>query len=401
MIVTGESSGELYGALLAGALKSIWPDIKVFGVGGERMKQAGVELFAGIAGAFGFVEAVASYSAVKNTFNKTADMMRKLSPAVVVLIDYPDFNLRVARLARSYGIQVLYYVSPQVWAWRRGRVKTIAGLAERMAVILPFEEKIYKDAGIPCEFVGHPVMDEINSLLFEKMVTNLDTRGGLLPPDVTRPVLALLPGSRSNELKRLLPVMLGVLGKFKKEFPDYEFVMPLAPNVDTGKYQVYIDKFRQEGVKVTKDAAVPALFASDVAVIASGTAALQAAFLEKPMVVVYRVSPLSYHIARLIVNVKYITLANLLLDKEAVPELIQDRANPENIMSELRTLIHDNRRRERMLGDLKRVKAMFSGKKPSMRVAEMVGEMAGWGSRTTHFMPEITSAQQIRKERGL
>jgi|Deesub1362A_J573_1020465.scaffolds.fasta_scaffold00004_60 lipid-A-disaccharide synthase len=372
MIVTGESSGELYGALLASAIKRFWPDMRVFGVGGERMKQAGVEVFAGIAGAFGLAEAVASYKTVRETFKKTAEMLKTLSPDVVVLIDYPDFNFRIARLAKTYSIRVLYYVSPQVWAWRKGRIKTIAEIADRIAVILPFEEALYKDAGIPCEFVGHPILDEINSIPEEKEAVKKT-----LGLDSARPVLALLPGSRSSELKRLLPVMLDVVKKFKKEFPDYEIFMPLAPNIDVSRYTAYIDKLREEGVKVEKENAVLVLSVSDAAVIASGTATLQAAFLQTPMVVIYKVFPLTYFIGRLILNVKYITLVNLLLDRAVVPELIQGRANPDTVMNELRRLLSDGSYREQMLNGLRAVKELFAGKTPSVRVAQMVGEMAG------------------------
>jgi len=165
MIVTGESSGELYGSLLAKALKSKWPDLHIIGVGGERMIEAGVELISRTSDAFGLVEAVSAYRRVKATFDKTVNIMKKVMPDVLVLIDYPDFNLKVAKVAKLLGIKILYYVSPQVWAWRKGRIKKIVSLVDRMAVILPFEEEIYKSAGVPCEFVGHPILEEIESVL--------------------------------------------------------------------------------------------------------------------------------------------------------------------------------------------------------------------------------------------
>ncbi len=161
MIVSGESSGELYGSLLARALRNKWPDVHIIGIGGQRMSEAGVELISHISDAFGIFKAVASLRKLKTAFDNAVEALRKFRPDVLVLIDYPDFNLKVAKEAKSLGIKVLYYVSPQVWAWRKGRVRKIASLVNRMAVLLPFEEKIYKDAGLPCEFVGHPILEEI------------------------------------------------------------------------------------------------------------------------------------------------------------------------------------------------------------------------------------------------
>ena len=168
MIVTGESSGELYGSLLAKALKAKCPETRIIGIGGERMKEAGVEMVSGIASSFGITEAIAAYKTVRATFKKAVDAMEKFSPAILILIDYPDFNIRLAKVAKKKGIKVLYYVSPQVWAWRKGRVKTIAEVSDRIAVILPFEEKIYRGTGVQCEFVGHPVLEEIESMTEDK-----------------------------------------------------------------------------------------------------------------------------------------------------------------------------------------------------------------------------------------
>lgn len=373
MIITGESSGELYGALLAGAVKSLWPDARVVGAGGQRMRRAGVELFAGISGAFGITEAVSAYKELRGTFKKTTEMLKEARPDVVVLIDYPDFNFRVAAAAKRLGIPVLYYVSPQVWAWRKGRVKTIAGLADRIAVILPFEEAIYRDSGIACEFVGHPVMDEISSLNLTK-----ENSKGLLGIEQSRPAIALLPGSRAIELRRLLPPMLEAVRALRGDSQEYEFVMPLAPNLDISGFGAYIERAEREGIKVLRENALPALAASEAAVIASGTAALQAAFLERPMVVIYKVSLGSYLVAKSVLRVKYINLVNIILDRPVVPELIQGKAKADNILGELRQLLSDGARRREMTASLGEVKAMFEGKRPSVRVAEIAGEIAGW-----------------------
>lgn len=373
MIVTGESSGELYGSLLAKALKTKCPDLHIIGIGGEKMKEAGVELIAGIASSFGISEMLSSYKILKETFEKAVNAIEKFSPKLIVLIDYPDFNIRLAKIAKEKGIKIFYYVSPQVWAWRKGRVKTIAEVSDRIAVILPFEEGIYRDTGAQCEFVGHPVMEEIESMEQDKAALKMS-----LGLTAERPVLALLPGSRPHELKSLLPIMLDVVKGFASKFPDYnyQFIMPVAPNIDMEKYKGYIEQLKDKGVIIKKENAVNALAASDMAVIASGTAALQAAFLETPMVVIYKVSPLSFFIAKLVVNVRYISLINLISDREVVKELLQSGANAKNIISELKKILRDKDYRDRMTGQFRAVKDIFAGKRPSARVAEIICEMA-------------------------
>ena len=393
MIVAGESSGELYGSLLAKALKSKWPDVHIMGVGGERMSEAGVELISSISDAFGLTEAISAFGKIKTAFNKTVEALKQCRPAVLVLIDYPDFNLKVAKLARSLGIKILYYVSPQVWAWRKGRVKKIAGLVDRMAVILPFEEEIYRNAGMPCEFIGHPVLEEIESVIgssksigvqgsaFSEERRSLCKAAIGLEPD--RPLLSLLPGSRPSELKRHLPLIIEVIRRFKRE-PEisgkgYQLCMPLTLNTDETRYHSYLETLRQEGVNIKKGESVKVLAASDLAVVASGTATLQTAFLAVPMVVVYKLAPLSYYLGKRIIKVKHISLANILSGREVVCELIQDRANPDEIINELKKIITDTKYRENMLHYYRKIKEPFSGKKPSERVAEIVIEMAGGG----------------------
>jgi lipid A disaccharide synthetase len=211
MIVSGESSGELYGSLLAKKLKIKQPDVRIMGVGGDRMQKAGVELVSRTSDAFGIVEVVSAYKKIKNAYDKTVSAIRKFMPDVLVLIDYPDFNLKVAKVAKSLGIKILYYVSPQVWAWRKGRVKKIAGIVNRMAVILPFEEEIYKKAGVQSEFVGHPILEEIESVLRSEigklplsdpaLTITPELRShfkSILGFNAEKPLLSLLPGSRPS-----------------------------------------------------------------------------------------------------------------------------------------------------------------------------------------------------------
>jgi len=398
MIVTGESSGELYGSLLVKELKNKWPDVHIIGVGGERMNKAGVELISSISDAFGLVEVISSISKIKASFNKAVEALKKFRPKVLILIDYPDFNLKIAKVAKPLGIKILYYVSPQVWAWRKGRVKKIANIVDRMAVILPFEEKIYKDAGEKCEFVGHPILEEIEAVLESPVNSHQSlTDNPPIPPlakggkggfkatlgfDPAKPLLSLLPGSRPSELNRLLPLMIDVIRRFKSDSEinskaDYQFCIPLAPNTNEQKYRIYFDTLRKEGVVIKKGESVQVLAASDLAVIASGTATLQAAFLEVPMVVVYKLSPLTFQLGKRIVKVTHVSLVNILSGKAVVKELLQEKANPEEVIKELKKIIFNMEYKENMISHLRKIKEPFLEKKPSQRVAEIVMEMAG------------------------
>jgi lipid-A-disaccharide synthase len=373
LIVTGETSGELYGALLASALWQRRPGTRIIGIGGERMKQAGVELIAGISSAFGIAEALSAVRSLKETYRKAVEALSKDNPALVVLIDYPDFNLKLAEAAKKKGIKILYYVSPQVWAWRRGRVKKIARLVDRMAVILPFEEAIYKSAGLPCEFVGHPVFDEIQVMKTDKQALKRE-----LGLDGERPLLSLLPGSRPHEIDRLLPILSDVVKEMKEEFGGVQFCVPFAPNTDIARYSVMIDYLRSEGVVINRGESLRSLAASDYAVVASGTASLQAVLLGIPIVVIYKLFPLTYWLGRMIIRVKNVALVNILSGKEIVRELLQSEVTAGNIVEEIRKLMTDGHYQGKMAAAYERVKAMFPARSASDRVAEMVLEMAEW-----------------------
>ena len=374
MIVAGETSGELYGGLLASVLRKRRPDIRIIGVGGERMQQAGVELISGIASAFGLAEAISSVRTIKQTFSKAVNALQTLRPDLLVLIDYPDFNLKLAAEAKKNNVKVLYYVSPQVWAWRKKRVAKIARLVDRMAVVLPFEEEIYKTSGLACEFVGHPVYDEIKNLPVEK-----DALKSALGLDKGRPLLSLLPGSRPHELQRLLPLMLEVVREFKKEHETYQFCMPFAPNTDMEKYSGLVRLLEGEGVTINKGESLKTLAASEAAVIASGTATLQAALLGVPLVVVYKVFPLTYWLGRMIVKgVKHISLVNILSGREVVKELFQKEATVGQIVQELKKIISSESHKKSMMDAYGRIRDIYSSRNASERVADMAEEMAGW-----------------------
>jgi len=270
-------------------------------------------------------------------------------------------------------------------------VKKIASLVDRMAVILPFEEVIYRDAGLPTEFVGHPILEEIETVMRSSgLCSNLtaitqETRAYFktaLGFRADTPLLAMLPGSRPSELSRHLPLMADVVRQFKSD-PEinktdaYQVCMPLAPNTDERHYSSSLEELKREGVIIKKGESVKVLAASDMAVVTSGTATLQTALLEVPMVVVYKLSPLTYQLGKLIIDVPYITLVNILAGRGVVPELIQDRANPAEIMKELKNIIFNIKHRQDIMNAYKSIKGPFIGKRASERVAEMVLELAG------------------------
>lgn len=367
MISAGETSGELYGALLSREVKTRWPETEIFGIGGLKMEKEGVKLIAKITSVIGLAEAIKHLGKIRKNFKKAKDAIADRKPDLLVLIDYPDFNLALAKRARSAGIPVLYYVSPQVWAWRSGRIKKIASLADRIAVLFPFEADYYKDSGLPCEFVGHPITETIN---IRKTAEELKTDLGL---DPSRPVITLLPGSRPDEIKRHMPIIKGVAERLHNELPDFQIVIPLAegsslPEKMKGHITVISNRTRE------------AVACSDVSLVASGTATLEAALLGTPMAVFYRVSPLTSFFARLLIKVPYVSLVNLLSGKEIVKEMIQNNATPDNIFAELKRIISDLAYKNEMLLNLRKIREVMSDKKTSSRVAAMAGEIAGWNN---------------------
>jgi lipid-A-disaccharide synthase len=365
MISAGEASGELYGSMLSREVKKIWPDTQIFGIGGSRMKEEGVSLIAPVSHVIGIVEAIKHFREVRKTFKKAADALIYQKPDILVLIDFPDFNVALAKKAKSAGIPILYYVSPQVWAWRTGRVKKIASLVNKIAVLFPFEADYYKKTGLPCEFVGHPITEIIN---IQQTKEELKNQLGLNP---NKTVITLLPGSRPNEIKRHQAIVKEVANIIHTEFPQVQIVVPLVSGTNlTDNLPDYI--------KVIYDRTTEAIACSEAAAVASGTATLQTSLLGTPMVVFYRISPLTFHLLKPMVKVKFISLVNLLSGKEVVLELLQKDANPYRIFSELKKILNDHSYRNAMISNLKKIRDIMAGKRPSARVANMVGEIAGW-----------------------
>lgn len=365
MISAGEASGDLYGAMLGREVKKLWPDAEIFGIGGSRMKQEGVSLIAPISQVVGIIEAVRHLAEVRRTFKKAAGTLISRKPDILVLIDYPDFNISLAKKAKSAGIPILYYVSPQVWAWRRRRVKKIASLVDRMAVLFPFETDYYKGTGLPCEFVGHPIAETIG---IQGTKEDLKKSLGL---DPAKGVISLLPGSRPNEIFRHQMIMKEVAEKIHREFPGMQTVIPLTA-------ESRLSESFPDYVKIIRGRTTDVIACSEASAVASGTATLETALAGTPMVVFYKVSPVSFLLAKLLVKVKFISLVNILSGKMVVLELLQEEATPDRIFSELQKILTDSAYREGIVDSLKKIRETMQGKRTSRRVALMAGETAGW-----------------------
>jgi lipid-A-disaccharide synthase len=367
MISAGEASGELYGALLGRAIWKIWPDTEIIGIGGDRMRSEGIHLIASIAGSLGLTETLVHWRKIIGTYQKAREALLKQRPDVLVLIDYPDFNIALARKAKSVRIPVLYYVSPQVWAWRSGRVKKIASLVNRMAVLFPFEVDIYRNTGLDCEFVGHPIAETIDTSRSKEEIKKV------LGLDPFKQVVTLLPGSRSSEINRHEHIILTTAEKIHQEYPEMQIVIPLVAGT-------HLKKSPPGYVKIITGRTTEAVACSEAAAVASGTATLETALLGIPMVVFYRLSPLSIFLGRLLIKVKFISLVNLLSGRQVVMELIQKSATAENIFSEIKKILGTPEYRENMITYLHNIREVMGGKKTSELVASMVGDLAGWNS---------------------
>lgn len=368
-MVAGERSGDVYGAELAKALRARLGTVGIFGCGGDAMREAGVEttIDAHAISMAGIVEIVAGLPRVYHAFHTLLEEVDRRKPALAVLIDFPDFNLRLAKKLKRRGIPVVYFVSPQVWAWRRGRLRQIKATVSKMVCIFDFEEAIYREAGIPVEYVGHPLVD-----LARAQVTRQEffQKAGL---DPALPTVALLPGSREKEVAHNLPPMLAAAAHLAAS-RRIQFVLPLAPTLDTAWMESLIRKrdWGRARVQVIAHSTQDALEHADVAVVASGTATVEAALHARPMVVVYRVSALSWLVGRLLVDVPYYSMVNLLAGKPLVTELMQSNFTGENVTAQLQYLLDHGDARDRMANELRSLRTRLGPGGAIGRAAEVI-----------------------------
>jgi len=336
-IVAGEASGDLHGANLVREMKKLDPAITFSGVGGKRMEAEGVHLVARSAdmAVVGITEVLTKIRFILGIFSRIRKMLREEKPDLLVLIDYPDFNLRLASVAKGAGVPVFYYISPQVWAWRKGRVKQIRRVVDRMAVILPFEKAFYAERDFHADFVGHPLLDVVKRSRSREQALN---EFGLLEK---HPIVALLPGSREKEVKSLLPVMLGASVLLKENHPDAQFILPLAETVDAHMVEQILQASPLP-VKIISGQTYDAVGLADVALVTSGTATLETALLEIPMVIVYRISALTAAIGKRLIRLEHIGLVNIIAGKTLVPELIQEEATAVRLAQEAMKILADS-----------------------------------------------------------
>ena len=350
-IVAGEASGDLHGSNLVKAMRRLNPGIVFCGIGGKKMERAGVKILTSSSemAVVGLTEALYRLQTIAKASRKLKSILKTNRPDLIILIDYPDFNIHIAKTAKRFHIPVLYYISPQVWAWRKGRVRKIARRIDHMAVVLPFEEAFYSHRGMRVDYVGHPLMDTCPQDLDPEQVV------GTLELNRSYPVVGMLPGSRREEIRGLLPVMVKAGEILRRHYPGIRFLLPLAQTIDPEFVQPFIDH-TTVNIRVIKRDIYEALSVCNLALVASGTATLQTAIMGVPMVVVYKVSPISYWMGKMIVKVPYISLVNLVAGEEVVPELIQDNAIPERLAKEALTILGDEAVREDMIEKLREVK---------------------------------------------
>lgn len=361
-LIAGEASGDLHGSNLMHALKELDPSASFRCWGGDLMERAGgtlVKHYRDLA-FMGFWEVFVHLRTIMANLRFCEHDLLETRPDALILIDYPGFNLRIAKFAKRNGLRVFYYISPQLWAWKRSRVKTIREFVDRMFVILPFEEEFYGGYDYPVDFVGHPLLDVITPGVQKSGRDDFLEHNRL--PD--KPIIALLPGSRKQEIRIMLKRMVEIVPAFK----DYQFVVAGAPAIDPGLYGTVI---REAQVSVVFRQTYELLDHAEAALVTSGTATLETALMGVPEVVCYRGSPLSFWIARRIVHVPYISLVNLIMGKEVVKELIQHFLTPENLRMELLNLF-DPAVRERMRQDYQELTRKLGGQGASSRAASLM-----------------------------
>ncbi len=365
MIVAGEASGDLHGANLVKALKEADPAVEVFGVGGHRMREAGVDVCfdSSLVAVVGGSEVIRHLDTILGVMRWLKEALHTLKPDLVILIDFPDFNFRIADAAKRARVPVFYYISPQIWAWRKGRAKFLARTVAGMAVIFPFEAELYRKWGLPAEYVGHPILDGRLGAVPSKA----ESRAALgIPGD--RTVVALLPGSRRSEIAHHLDLVVESARRIAREVPDVEFLMPLAPTLDEKDLRA---RLGGAPIRLVTGDAIDVLAAADAAVVKSGTSTVEAALCGVPFVIVYRLSRFTFALGRLLIKVPFIGMANLIAGKRIAPELVQHDFTPEKVAREVVALLSDRTRREEAIAGCRLVREKMGGPGASRRAAEM------------------------------
>ncbi|KKN17240.1 hypothetical protein LCGC14_0967860 [marine sediment metagenome] len=369
LIIAGENSGEKYGADLVHQFKKLHPSLSFFGIGGKHMEREGVNLLFPVEelAVVGVFEIISHLPRIKKIFNKIKREIKRQKPSAAVLIDSPDFNLRLAKKLKKLSIPVLYYISPTVWAWRKGRLKTIKKTVDKMMLIFPFEEKIYEDYGIPAVYVGHPLKERVKTSLTKNEFLEKHGLSG------QKKLISLLPGSRRSELKYHIPVLAEAMDRIKSEW-DTQFVLLLAENLEKNFLLSLIPPWLK-GLKILSEDHYEAIASSDLVLSACGTANLEAALLETPLVSFYRISPLTYFFGHRLATIKNFSIVNILAGERIIPELIQRDFTPQNIFEEIKKIFDSEEQRSGMITQFRRIKKLLGDKTAPQNAAQELGKL--------------------------
>lgn len=368
VIIAGEESGDLHAAHLVTKLLSENPTLQISGIGGRHMQNAGVELVSDLArfGVTGISEVLRHAFVIKKAFTAIKAHLKAIKPDLLILVDYPGFNLRLARFAKQeLGLRVLYYISPQIWAWKAKRINIIQACVDRMAVILPFEKQIYQKANVPVSFVGHPLVNKIPDY------ENLDHIRIELGLPTDKQLVALLPGSRRNEIEKHMPVLVETVKLLSAKIADLHFVIPIAGTLEPDRIKKYFSK-STAAISFISGQSIKVTACSDAVVVASGTASLECALLLKPMCIIYKTSTLTYLAATRLIKVKYLGLCNLLQNKMIAPELLQHDCNPHELAKTVTGLLKDNDTSQQMIMQLTELKRSLSAEESDCSIEELV-----------------------------
>ena len=370
MIIAGEASGDLHAAKLVREVLQKSSNITFYGIGGKHMSEAGVETLVDSAdlAVVGLFEVLAHWNTISGALKKMQHLLRTDPPDLLVLTDYPDFNLRLAKTANECRVKVLYYISPQVWAWRQKRVFKIREIVDMMAVVFPFEERFYREHNVPCRFVGHPLVDEVHasadqSTLREEFLLDND-----------KPVVGLFPGSRQSEIKRLLPIIVDSAKEILASKPDTQFVIPVASTLKEESILPYFEDTNFD-MRIIQHRSHDVMQVCDAIITVSGTVSLEIALMQKPMVVINKISKLSYFFVSRMLKIDYIALCNIVAGKKIVPELIQDDAQPSLIASTLKQFLDDKPLSQKVSTELGKIKDLLTDDSIKTDLSDLLIEM--------------------------
>lgn len=369
VIVAGEESGDAHAAELIKALKAKHPETRFSGIGGRHMQAAGAEMIYDLAsyGVTGLTEVLKQFKYIKQAFRAIQNHLKQEKPDLLILVDYPGFNLRLAEYAKqTLGLRILYYISPQIWAWKAGRIKKIKANIDRMAVIFPFEKNLYEKAQVPVDFVGHPLVSKLDpSHLNPKSKSDLG-----LPSDKT--IIALLPGSRRHEIQHHLPVFKQTMEKAQSQYEQLHFVIPIAGTIKTAMIEEELKDLDSSTYTLIQGQAIDVLCNADFVIVASGTASLECALLEKPMCIIYQSSFISYLIASQVIQTRYLGLCNILSDQMLVPELLQYDFNANALLELIDKFLSDAPFVSKMKDNLQQLRKNLSSNQADCSLLELV-----------------------------